>query len=106
MRKHNEYLQREKTYGDLESRRLVASWTPPEYRKWPEKDFKKGTPLKVFFMNECPAHWVYNSDRIYRSFIMITANGPWKNCFTVGVNAHESQIRVKFHGKMHSQVAN
>jgi hypothetical protein len=79
----------------------VSAWIP-QYRRWTNEHLRKGMPLKVYFMNDCPKHWRYRSDRIYRNFIMEVAqsNASWRNCFAVGVDAQESQIRVKFHGEL------
>ena len=98
MRKHNEYLQQNHIYSDVST--SVAAWVPPPYRRWSSEHLKKGEPLKVFFMNGCPSHWRYKSDRIYRNLIMEVAQGnaTWKNCFTVGVDVASSHIRVMFEG--------
>lgn len=99
MRKHNEYLQRESIYDAVVKE--IPSWIPP-YRRWSAEQLSRGEPLVVYFMNECPEHWKYRSDRIYRNYIMevVQSNVSWKNCFTVGVNEHDSHIRVMFYGEI------
>ena len=78
----------------------MAEWIP-RHSKWDTKDLHLDKALRVFFMNECPEDWTYSTDRIYRAFIIETASGPrgWKNCFSIGSELNDSQIRVKYQRK-------
>lgn len=78
----------------------VAEWIP-RHSKWDEKDLHAEKALDVFFMNKCPEDWTYATDKIFRSLIMQIANGPsgWCDCFDLGSDQNDSQIRVQFQCK-------
>ena len=99
MSKHIDVLKKENHYKELLAKKVIPSWIP-DYRRWPEDVFNKETPLTVFFMNECPSSWRYNSDKIFRNLVMTIASGVagWKNCFTIGLDQKTANIRVKFRG--------
>lgn len=90
LRKHNESLQREEIYSDVSSK--VASWIP-QYRRWGPDELNKDKPIAFYFMNECPTHWKYGSDKINRSYVMSIAQ-RWKGCFATVLHAK------MFHGKI------
>lgn len=78
----------------------MAEWIPG-HTKWEKKDLNTETALNVFFLNTCPEEWTYSTDPIYRANIIQWSNGPsgWSNCFNLGSDQNDSQIRVQFQRK-------